>query len=73
MTDNMDPDNMDPDNMDPDNMDPDTMDPDNMDPDNMDPDNMDPTPVGLPTPMSTSIASYYVHLNFDSGHAAQYY
>ena len=41
--------------------------------DNLDPDNLDPTPVGLPTPMSTSIASYHVHLNFDSGHAAQYY
>ena len=33
-------------------------------------DNLDPTPVGLP--MSTSIASYYVHLDSDSDHAAQY-
>ena len=35
-------------------------------------DNLDPTPVGLPTTMSTSIASYYVHLDSDSDHAAQY-
>ena len=35
-------------------------------------DNLDPTPVGLPTTMSTSIASYHVHLDSDSDHAAQY-
>ena len=35
-------------------------------------DHLSPTPVGLPTPMSTSIVSYHVHLNFDSGHAVQY-
>ena len=33
-------------------------------------DNLDPTPVGLP--ISTSIASYHVHLDSDSDHAAQY-
>ena len=35
-------------------------------------DNLDPTPVGLPTTMCTSIASYHVHLDSDSDHAAQY-
>ena len=35
-------------------------------------DNLDPTPVGLPATMFTSIASYHVHLDSDSDHAAQY-
>ena len=33
-------------------------------------DNLDPTPVGLPTTMSTSIASYHVHIDSDSDHAS---
>ena len=34
--------------------------------------NLDPTPVGWPTIISISIASFHVHLDSDSDHVTQY-